>query len=116
VEILDLDLCGTEQVCFCAARMKLAGGIKVTASHKPPEYNGLNSCGRAPGPLSATPAFWRLRPWPWTATSQHLSGHRAPVEPTEVCEAYLAHLFSYVDLPSLKPLRGLPDIILQPQA
>jgi len=40
VDVFDLGLCGTEEVYFATFHKKLGGGIVVTASHNPPQYNG----------------------------------------------------------------------------
>lgn len=40
-EVLDLGLVGTEEVYFATSHLKLDGGIMVTASHNPKEYNGM---------------------------------------------------------------------------
>ena len=40
-EVLDIGLCGTEMVYFATAHLKTDGGIMVTASHNPADYNGL---------------------------------------------------------------------------
>src|SRR3546814_8981060 len=41
-EVLDLGLCGTEEVYFAAFQDGVDGGVMVTASHNPIEYNGLD--------------------------------------------------------------------------
>ncbi len=41
VDVLDLGLCGTEQVYFAAFHLELDGGIMITASHNPIDYNGF---------------------------------------------------------------------------
>ncbi len=52
VEVWDLGLCGTEQVYFYTSHLKLDGGIMVTASHNPPEYNGMKFVREESRPLS----------------------------------------------------------------
>ena len=47
VDVLNLGLCGTEQVYFYTAFTKSKGGIMVTASHNPAEYNGMKLVARA---------------------------------------------------------------------
>ena len=51
-EVWDLGLCGTEQVYFSTAHLGLDGGIMVTASHNPPEYNGMKFVREQSRPLS----------------------------------------------------------------
>jgi phosphomannomutase len=41
VEVLPLGLCGTEEVYFHTARSGADAGLMVTASHNPPDYNGI---------------------------------------------------------------------------
>ena len=52
VEVWDLGLCGTEQVYFYTSHLGLDGGIMVTASHNPPEYNGMKFVREESRPLS----------------------------------------------------------------
>ena len=52
MEVRDLGLCGTEQVYFYTAHLKLDGGIMVTASHNPPDYNGMKFVREESRPLS----------------------------------------------------------------
>ena len=41
VDVVDIGLCGTEGVYFATSDLKVDGGIMVTASHNPPDYNGM---------------------------------------------------------------------------
>ncbi len=52
VEVWDLGLCGTEQIYFSTSHLRLDGGIMVTASHNPPEYNGMKFVRQGSRPLS----------------------------------------------------------------
>lgn len=52
VEVWDLGMCGTEQVYFYTSHLGLDGGIMVTASHNPPEYNGMKFVWAQSRPLS----------------------------------------------------------------
>src|SRR6266852_3083244 len=52
VEVWDLGLCSTDMVTFVAGRYGIAGGVMVTASHNPPQWNGFKFCERGGYPLS----------------------------------------------------------------
>ena len=52
VDVLDLGLCGTEQVYFYTAFTKSDGGIMITASHNPADYNGMKFVRELARPLS----------------------------------------------------------------
>ncbi|MGD8240725.1 MAG: phosphomannomutase [Armatimonadota bacterium] len=53
VDTLDIGLCGTEMVYFAAAQPGRGGGVMVTASHNPPEYNGMKLVREQAIPVSA---------------------------------------------------------------
>ena len=74
VEVWDLGLCGTEQIYFATSHLKLDGGIMVTASHNPPEYNGMKFVREESRPLSGDPASKRSKPWPRPRTCRPPQG------------------------------------------
>ena len=41
VDVIDIGLCGTEMVYYATPALNADGGIMITASHNPPEYNGM---------------------------------------------------------------------------
>ena len=48
VSVQDIGLCGTEEIYFATAHLGVGGGIAVTASHNPRDYNGMKFVRRAP--------------------------------------------------------------------
>ena len=40
-DVIDIGQCGTEMIYFATAHLKLDGGVMITASHNPKEYNGM---------------------------------------------------------------------------
>ena len=59
-EVDDLGLCGTEEVYFATFSENLSGGIMVTASHNPPEYNGMKLVREGSRPISGDSGLHRL--------------------------------------------------------
>src|SRR4030066_2158943 len=41
VDVIDIGLCGTEMIYYATPALDADGGIMITASHNPPEYNGM---------------------------------------------------------------------------
>ena len=105
VEVWDLGLCGTEQIYFATSHLGLDGGIMVTASHNPPEYNGMKFVREESRPLSGDSGLKEIeglaaaRELP--PASRPKGGRRA----TDCLEAYIGHLLSYIDLQVLRPLK-----------
>jgi phosphomannomutase len=105
VEVWDLGLCGTEQVYFYTAHLKLDGGIMVTASHNPPEYNGMKFVREKSRPLSGDSGLKDIEALAASGRFPPPARRRGAVVATDALAAYVAHLLSYVDLTALKPLK-----------
>lgn len=101
-EVLDLGLCGTEEVYFATAHLEADGGIEVTASHNPMDYNGMKlvRAGSAPVEpavmaeirvLAESAAFAPAAP----GSRRDVAGIRA---------AYVEKVLSFVDVAALRPL------------
>ena len=61
VEVLDIGLCGTEMVYFATSHLNADGGIMVTASHNPADYNGLKLVRENARPISADTGLKDIR-------------------------------------------------------
>ena len=53
VDVVDIGRCGTEEVYFATFHLNLDGGVMVTASHNPADYNGLKLVRERAKPVSA---------------------------------------------------------------
>jgi phosphomannomutase len=104
VEVLDIGIGGTELVYFATFSRKLDGGIMVTASHNPPDYNGMKMVREGSRPLSADTGLKDIRAL--AERGEFASGpRRGSVREVDVKPAYVAHLLSYVDRGALAPLK-----------
>ncbi len=105
VEVLDLGLCGTEQVYFAAFHLELDGGIMITASHNPVDYNGLKFVRECAKPLSADSGLEDIRR---IAEEKSFSKaeRKGSITPTDLSGDYIDHLLGYIgNLDNLKPLK-----------
>jgi phosphomannomutase len=104
VDVAMLGLCGTEEVYFATSHLRLDGGIMVTASHNPVDYNGMKFVREGSRPISADTGLREIE-------AAALRGGFAPStrrgaeEPVDTRAAYIEHLLTYVDVKGLKPLR-----------
>jgi phosphomannomutase len=97
-------LCGTEGVYFATFAQKFDGGIMVTASHNPPDYNGMKFVREQSKPISGDNGLKDIR-----AIAER-GGFKEPAargrrQRIDTSAAYIEHLLSYVDLKKLKPLK-----------
>ena len=103
-EVLDIGLGGTEMVYFATSHLEADGGIMVTASHNPADYNGLKIVREEARPVSADSGLADIRKLAESddrATAAK-KGARASVD---IFEAYIDHIAGYVDAGDLKPLK-----------
>ncbi|WP_431299460.1 phosphomannomutase [Tabrizicola sp. BL-A-41-H6] len=106
VEVLDLALAGTEEMYFATAHLQAGGGITVTASHNPMDYNGLKLVGAGSVPL-AQAEFDAVRALAESgAFAVARPGGRVVAVPA-VRQAYVERVLSFVDVAALRPLKIL---------
>ena len=105
VEVLDLGLCGTEQVYFAAFHLELDGGIMITASHNPIDYNGFKFVRECARPLSGDSGLQDIRRIAEREEFTAPAG-RGKITATDLHAAYVDHLLGYLtDIDTLRPLK-----------
>lgn len=105
-DVLDIGLCGTEQVYFATFHLKIDGGIMVTASHNPMDYNGLKLVKADAKPISGDTGLRDIEEIAVTGNFlKPLPEKKGCVIPTSILEEYIQHLLSYVDTSQLHPLK-----------
>jgi len=105
VDVLDLGLCGTEMVYFAAFHQQLDGGIMITASHNPIDFNGLKFVRHGARPISVDSGLQDIRRIA-EQESFSTSSKKGALIPTNLNTAYIDHLLGYLsDIESLKPLK-----------
>ncbi len=105
-DVLDIGLCGTEEVYFATFNDADAdGGIMITASHNPPDYNGMKFVREGSRPISADTGLKQIREMAESGEFAPAAATPGRIIPTDTTEAYTRHLLGYVDVDSLKPLK-----------
>lgn len=103
-EVIDIGLCGTEEVYFQTDHLGAAGGVMVTASHNPMDYNGMKLVKQHARPISSDTGLFAISDAVAADTAQAQAPRAGQVERHDK-SAYVAHLLSYVDVAALKPLK-----------
>ncbi|MGI9272575.1 MAG: phosphomannomutase [Woeseiaceae bacterium] len=103
-EVMDIQLGGTEMVYFATDYLKADGGIMVTASHNPADYNGLKIVRENARPISGDTGLQDIRALAESDVRMDAKkrGIHAPVN---IFEPYIDHMLGYVDIDSLKALK-----------
>ena len=103
-EVIDIGLCGTEEVYFQTDHLRAAGGVMVTASHNPMDYNGMKLVKQQARPISSDTGLFAISD-AVAADTDAAEPARAGSSAQHDKSAYIQHLLSYVDAGQLKPLK-----------
>ncbi len=104
VDVLDIGVGGTELAYFATFSRKLDGGIMVTASHNPPDYNGMKLVREQSRPISADTGLLDIRAIAEAGEFRTID-RKGSITPVDIFPDYIAHLLSYIDASTLKPLK-----------
>ena len=103
-DVIDVGPCGTEQVYFATYHLGLDGGIMVTASHNPADYNGLKLVREKAKPISADTGLVEIERLTLSGTLASASV-KGTVKRVDLREDYVKQLLSVVDVTTLAPLK-----------
>jgi phosphomannomutase len=106
-DVSDLGLVGTEMLYFAVGDLDLDGGIAVTASHNPKEYNGMKIVRRGALPVGGESGLLEIRDralQPFGEPTEVGSVHEVDIWP-----AYVDRVLSFVDVDAIQPLRVVID-------
>ncbi|MFI3245040.1 MAG: phosphomannomutase CpsG [Ferrimonas sp.] len=101
--VIDLGMVGTEQVYFATRYVQADGGIMVTASHNPIDYNGMKLVKSQSQPLSSDIDLPELKAL--VQTNEWPTRHHGQYRQQSVLAPYLDHLMSYINAVGLSPLK-----------
>ena len=106
-DVVDLGEVPTDLVYFWSGAHQMPGAA-ITASHNPPEYNGLKLCGPGAAPIGADTGLAEIK-------ARVVGGEPPPaatvgrVETVDPVPAYVDHLFGVVPAESIGQLRVAVD-------
>ena len=104
-DVIDIGQCGTEMIYFATAHLKLDGGVMITASHNPKEYNGMKFVRQEARPISGDTGLRDLEQQVADVDLPVEAKISGKVEQLDITEDYVQHILSYVDTENLKPLK-----------
>lgn len=100
-DVFDIGVCGTEQVYFATFHEKMDGGIMVTASHNPMDYNGMKLVREDSKPISGDTGLNEIKDLVVRNEFAPV-GRKGRVNRLDINRAYVSHLLEYIDLSVLK--------------
>lgn len=103
-DVIDIGLTGTEEIYFAAFHLDVDGGIEVTASHNPLDYNGMKLVKRGAKPISGDSGLREIQAI--AERNQFASPAKVgSITQASILDEYVDHLLQFIDFKKLKPLK-----------
>ena len=104
VDVIDIGECGTENVYYATGELKSCGGVMVTASHNPPDYNGFKIVSENAKPISSETGLLDIRKIA-ESDKRLISESRGNLEQRDLNQSYVKKILSFIDSDSLSKLK-----------
>jgi phosphomannomutase len=107
-DVWDIGEVTSDMIYFAVGNSKLAGGVMITASHNPGEYNGIKFCGEEAKPVGEKTGLFDVRD---LAKDNNFASSENTGEVTEhdITEDWISHVLSFIDPSKLKELHIAVD-------
>ncbi len=103
-DVIDIGMVGTEEIYFAAFHLDVDGGIEVTASHNPMDYNGMKLVSRGAVPISGDTGLKAIQTLA-EANAFALATHRGTLTRSTILEPFVDHLLTYIEAAAIEPLK-----------
>ncbi len=104
VDVVDIGLCGTEEIYFATSHLGVGGGIAVTASHNPKDYNGMKFVREESRPISGDSGLKDIQSLA-EADEFTPAAQQGSYKQVSTLDPYVQHLLGYINVDELKPLK-----------
>ncbi|MBF7688794.1 phosphohexomutase domain-containing protein [Acinetobacter rathckeae] len=104
VNVLDLGMTGTEEVYFGAFHLDVQGGIEVTASHNPMDYNGMKLVRENARPISADTGLKEIQALAESNTFEDVAT-KGVTTTYNILPEFVEHLLTYIQPEKIRPLK-----------
>jgi phosphomannomutase len=108
-DVVDYGMIATDMLYFAVASDGLEGGVQVTASHNPGQYNGMKMVRQEAFPLSGEAGISDIRDMIANDRLPPPCPRRGTVTTKPVVDAYIAHVMSFIDASVIKPFNVVLD-------
>ncbi|MBQ4771630.1 phosphomannomutase CpsG [Pectobacterium versatile] len=104
--VLDIGLVGTEEIYFATHHLGIDGGIEVTASHNPIDYNGMKLVCKGAKPISGDSGLRDIQELAERNVFPSVNvAEKGAYTKISVLDDYVQHLMTYIEPANFKPLK-----------
>ncbi len=104
VDVLDLGMTGTEEVYFGAFHLDVQGGIEITASHNPMDYNGMKLVREQARPIGADSGLAEIQALAESGAFTEVT-QKGSTTPYNILPEFIEHLMGYINPAKIRPLK-----------
>jgi phosphomannomutase len=108
-DVVDYGMMGTDMLYFAVARDGHDGGVQITASHNPKEYNGIKMVRKEAFPLSGDAGIGEIRDMINGGTIPPAASTRGTVTTRDIVDDYVRKVLSFIDVSKIKPFNVVLD-------
>ena len=108
-DVVDYGMMATDMLYFAVATDGLDGGVQITASHNPKQYNGMKLVRKDAWPLSGEEGLGDIRQMIADGKVPPPAAHRGTVTTKNVLDPYVEHVMSFIDASVIKPFNLVLD-------
>jgi len=108
-DVVDYGMMGTDMLYFAVARDKHDGGVQITASHNPKEYNGIKMVRREAFPLSGESGINDIRDMIAANQLPPPAAQPGSLTTASVVDDYVRHVLSFIDVSIVTPFNVVLD-------
>jgi phosphomannomutase len=108
VDVVDLGRISTDGLYFAVGKFGYDGGVMITASHNPKEYNGFKICRQQALPLSGQAGLDKIMQ-AMTEDTLEKSSQRGNINRRDIAADYAKHCLSFIDTSMIKPFKIVFD-------
>ena len=104
-DVVDLGLCGTEMIYFSTPYLNADGGVMITASHNPPEYNGLKFVKKGSVPMGYASGLQEVEQMILNNDLGEIALQKGSIEKLDVMTEFINNLDQFYDANKMKPFK-----------
>src|SRR5436309_10011211 len=108
-DVVDYGMIPTDMIYFAVARDKHDGGVQITASHNPKQYNGMKMVRQEAFPLSGEEGLLEIRQMIEGGAVPASASRRGQVTTKNALDAYVEHVMSFIDPAVVRPFNAVLD-------
>ena len=105
VDVIDIGLCGTEMIYYATPELEADGGIMITASHNPPEYNGMKFVRQGSVPVGYDSGLREVEQMILNDDLEPLRHEPGDIYRKHVMSGFINNLRNFYDPHKIKPLK-----------